>query len=182
MENFKYLLLLGGNGCLGSAIVKVFKNNSTSWKIIIIDYAENNDADHNIILDKNDKYDEVFITNIYRKIELYSKNIHSIINVAGGWVSGSIKNIEIFEQSYSMLNENYFSSLLGIIYSFIIIAGHLATRYITENGLLIFTGAAKVFKDNTPGKYLLKKILRYISLSNFKNSYSYVSFIFERFS
>jgi UDP-glucose 4-epimerase len=40
MENFKYLLVIGGTGILGSAIVKVFKNNSSNWKICVLDYAD----------------------------------------------------------------------------------------------------------------------------------------------
>jgi nucleoside-diphosphate-sugar epimerase len=112
MESNKFLLLLGGTGVLGSAIVKVFKNNSINWKICCIDYVESKEADKNIILDKNDKYNEELVKKVYKEIEDYNTKYDAIINVAGGWVRGSIKSIDIFEQSESMINKNYYSSLL----------------------------------------------------------------------
>lgn len=113
MENFKYLLLIGGNGVLGTSILNVFKNNNSNWKICVIDYQENTEADKNILISKEDKFDESFIKNLYEKIEPFSKVFQAIINVAGGWERGSIKNIEIFSQTQEMLNKNYYSSLLG---------------------------------------------------------------------
>lgn len=138
MENFKYLLLIGGTGVLGSAIVKMFKNNSNNWKICVIDYAENKESDFNIILDKEEKYNEQFVKKLNEKIEAFNNSFQCIINVAGGWLSGSVKSTDIFEQTEDMMNKNYMSSLL---------ACHLATRYLSEEGLLLLTGAAKVFKE-----------------------------------
>ena len=113
MENFKYLLVIGGNGVLGTSIVNVFKSNNFNWKICVIDYLENPEADKNITINKDDKYDQKFVNEIYEKIESFSKVYQAIINVAGGWVRGSVKSIEIFQQTEEMLNKNYYSSLLG---------------------------------------------------------------------
>jgi hypothetical protein len=113
MENFKYLLLIGGNGVLGTSIVNVFKNINSNWKICVIDYQENPEADKNIIISKEDKFNDTYIKNLYERIEPFSKVFHAIINVAGGWERGSVKNIEIFSQTEEMLNKNYYSSLLG---------------------------------------------------------------------
>jgi len=52
-----------------------------------------------------------------------------------------IDNINIFDQSERMFSSNYYSCLL---------AGHLASKYLLPNSLLIFTGAAKIFKESSP--------------------------------
>jgi len=115
MENFKYLLVIGGTGILGSAIVKVFKNNSSNWKICVLDYAENPLADKSVIIDRDMKYNEENIKKIYSQIEGFSKTYHSIFNMAGGWIRGTIKSLDIFQQTDEMLFKNYYSSLFGII-------------------------------------------------------------------
>ena len=115
MENFKYLLVIGGTGILGSAIVKVFKNNSSNWKICVLDYAENPQADKSLIIDRDMKYNEENIKKIYTQIEEFSKFYHSIFNMAGGWIKGTVKSIDIFKQTDEMLFKNYYSSLFGNI-------------------------------------------------------------------
>ena len=50
---------------------------------------------------------------LYSNIEEFSKVFHAIFTVAGGWVRGSLKSINIFKQSEEMFNKNYYSSLLG---------------------------------------------------------------------
>lgn len=119
MENFKYLLVIGGTGVLGSAIVKVFKNNSSNWKICVIDYVENPQADKNITIDRNMKYTEENVNKIYSQIEEFSKVLHSIFNMAEGLVKGTVKSIDIFLQTDEMLFKNYYSCLFGIIKSII---------------------------------------------------------------
>jgi len=113
MECFKYLLVIGGAGILGSAIVKVFKNNSNLWKVIVIDYTENNLADKNIIIDRDQKLNEDIVKSICQEIEIYTKSFDAIFNVAGDWTKGSIKYIKVFSETEQMLERNYYSSLLG---------------------------------------------------------------------
>lgn len=113
MENFKYLLVIGGTGILGSAIVKVFKNNSSNWKICVLDYAENPQADKSIIIDRDMKYNDEYIKIIYAQIEEFSEIYHSIFNMAGGWIKGTVKSLDIFQQTDEMLFKNYYSSLFG---------------------------------------------------------------------
>src|SRR5690242_16982549 len=95
MESFKYLLVIGGTEVLGEAIVKVFKNNSSNWRICVIGNEENTLADKNILMNKNDKYNEDLVKRLYSEIESFTTVLHAIINVAGGWMSGSVKNIEV---------------------------------------------------------------------------------------
>ena len=115
MESFKYLLVIGGAGVLGSAIIKVFKNNTTSWKICAIDFSENNLADKNIIIDKDVKFNEDLVKKLYTDIESFTKTFHAIFHVAGGWIKGSVKNIEVFTETEQMFDKNYYSCLLGKI-------------------------------------------------------------------
>ena len=61
----------------------------------------------------------------------------SIVVTAGGWAGGSIKNDDYFNVSQKMIEVNLYSSFL---------AAHLATKYLAENGLVVFTGAAAVFR------------------------------------
>ncbi len=61
----------------------------------------------------------------------------AIIVTAGGWVGGSIKDDDYFDKCKQMLNVCLYPSLLG---------AHLSTKYLEEEGLVILTGAAAVFK------------------------------------
>ena len=65
----------------------------------------------------------------------------SIVVTAGGWVGGSIKNDDYLHTCHKMIEVNLYSSML---------AAHLATKYLAENGLVIFTGAAAVFREPQP--------------------------------
>ena len=115
MESFKYLLVIGGSEVLGEAIVKVFKNNSSNWRICVVGSEENSLADKNILMNKNDKFNEDLVKILYSEIDSFTSVFHAIINVAGGWMKGSVKNIDVFSESEEMFNRNYYSSLLGKI-------------------------------------------------------------------
>jgi NAD(P)-dependent dehydrogenase (short-subunit alcohol dehydrogenase family) len=108
------LLVIGGSGVLGRAIINAFKNSS-NWKICVLDYVENCLADQNIIIDKETKFNEQYVKNLYKDLESFTKSLHAIINVAGGWIKRSIKQVEVFTDSEEMINKNYFSSLLSKI-------------------------------------------------------------------
>jgi len=56
----------------------------------------------------------------------------------------------------------------------------LATKYLSEGGLLLFTGAAKLFKDAAPGNQMLKIIFRNDCLSNSENCCTFSSNEFKR--
>ena len=115
MENnnqFKYILIIGGSGCLGKALAKNFKSGNSLWKVHVIDFNSNEDADKNIIIGKSEKlYNENQLKMIYQEIDKIKYD--SILNVAGAFEGGSIKFIEIFDQSEKMLQTNYFTSVLG---------------------------------------------------------------------
>ena len=110
-KNEKILLLIGGSGVLGKSIVKIFKLN-TNWKVYIIDYKSNDDADKNFVIKGNEKlYCESQLKQIYEWLD--KVKFDCIMNVAGAWEGGSISSNEIFDQTEKMLNANYYPSLLG---------------------------------------------------------------------
>jgi dihydropteridine reductase len=65
----------------------------------------------------------------------------AILVTAGGWTGGSIKDDDYFLKVKSMNEANLYPSIL---------AAHLATKYLTPNGLVAFTGAAAVYKEPQP--------------------------------
>ena len=52
----KTSLILGGNGALGRAVVKSFKESG--WKVLSMDITSNTAADNNVIVDPNLKMKE----------------------------------------------------------------------------------------------------------------------------
>ena len=46
----KYVMVMGGNGCLGRAMISCFKKKN--WKTLCLDYSENKEANNNLILNK----------------------------------------------------------------------------------------------------------------------------------
>lgn len=148
----KYLLIVGGTDSLGKEIAKVFKSNSSKWKIISIDYIDNTNADINITLNEKDKYSsKTVINNIYNSISSFSNDrLHCIINLSSIWKKSQLKQLDIFDDMDEMLNMNFTSSLLGNRFINIILVAHLGAKYLDANGLIILTGAAKVFKEIAP--------------------------------
>jgi len=129
----KSVLVVGGSGSLGKAVVKTFRNSSSNWNVLNIDLIENKEAHKNVILKKN--IDSASIQEINKSIEY---NFDCIINVAGGWRGESLKNEEIVVVTELMYRQNVSSSVL---------AAYLAKKYLNQNGLFVLTGASSV-KDN----------------------------------
>ena len=61
----------------------------------------------------------------------------AIICVAGGYEGGSVKDNDVFEKYQRLDRMNFQSALL---------AGHLATKFLNEQGFLMLTGAAAAFE------------------------------------
>ncbi|OMJ70953.1 hypothetical protein SteCoe_30948 [Stentor coeruleus] len=127
-------VIIGGNGALGKKVVEVFRD---SWEVTSVDFKSNSLAHKNLVLPQGS-------TELHHSFckENLSGKYDAMICVAGGWVGGNIANPEIFAQTRQMIEINLYPSLLTC---------HLATSFLNENGLIILTGAASVFKDVTPG-------------------------------
>lgn len=83
--------MIGGNGALGKAVVRRFKQDG--WKIHSMDINTNSRADKNFLVDPNVKMQN----QAESLIKSASSQYDSIICVAGGFDMGSIKDNNIFD-------------------------------------------------------------------------------------
>ena len=130
----KSLLVLGGNGNLGRAMVNSFKMKN--WKCLSVDFTENSQADSNLVLDKYESLQSQ-LPLMYKQTSAFSKEFDSILCVSGGFQIASIRDEDVLEK-YLEIDRSCFQSAL--------LAGHLSTKFLGPNGMLMFTGAAAVFE------------------------------------
>ncbi|CAI2379970.1 unnamed protein product [Moneuplotes crassus] len=133
----KNLLLIGGNGALGKAVVNAFKATG-AWRISNIDVTHNDDVDENYLIDGNSSIGPQVRTLREEHLETYD----SIICTAGGWAGGSIKDEEGLE-SFDIMHKVCTMSAL--------MTGHIASHHLAPSGLLVFTGAKVAFTEPAPG-------------------------------
>ncbi|KAJ3090715.1 hypothetical protein HK102_002858, partial [Quaeritorhiza haematococci] len=84
-----HALVYGGSGALGRAIVAKFR--SANWVVLSVDFRENPEANHNIILDQGLSFEETgskVSTEITNRLE--ARKLDAILNVAGGWAGGNL--------------------------------------------------------------------------------------------
>jgi dihydropteridine reductase len=128
----KNILCFGGCGQLGSKVLSLF----SPYNVVNIDLRAHENAKKNIIIEKgrpNAENNKLVIENV-RSLGL---KYRAIVVTAGGWIGGNIKDDDYIEKVKLMNEVNLYPSLL---------AAHLATKYLEPNGLVIFTGAAAVYK------------------------------------
>lgn len=113
MESLNYLLIIGGSGDLGHALVESFYNTKSLWRICVIDTQEYEKADKNIIFNFKDKFSSESVNKLCIEIEKFSKYYDAIFDVTRGFKKGSIKSQDIFAQSEEMFSTNYYFSVLG---------------------------------------------------------------------
>ena len=125
-------------------------NNSTplfyrfKW-IVSIDLKENAKASENILVAVDQSLQEQQASIDKKLEELLSGGLklNAILNVAGGWAGGSASSPQLLANADLMWKQSVWSSL---------IASSLASRYLTENGLLTLPGAACAINSApTPG-------------------------------
>jgi dihydropteridine reductase len=116
----KSLLLIGGKGQLGAEIEKTF--SSSNWNVNIMD------------VDEVCRYvkDDLMIDKDLLNKDFGGSKFDAVINVAGGWAGGNIANDNILQTLKAMFDANVFTSFF---------AGHMASKYLKEGGLLVLTGA-----------------------------------------
>ena len=145
----KQVLVIGGNGSLGKAVVKAFK---ISWDVTSIDFSKNTHIEKNILLDKD-----------YHMKQLdfkFNDKFDSIICVAGGWEASTIQDKNLLISMNSMMNMCLYSSVLS---------AHLASLYLKEKGLLCLTGAAAV-KNKSDTSFCLSYQLAKQGVENLTNT------------
>ncbi|CAL8093405.1 unnamed protein product [Orchesella dallaii] len=133
----RQLLVIGGKGALGQAIVRHFKEKD-AW-VTCIDHGENEEAD----LSLNINQDNLITTTekaqwIEEKLKevLQPDNsgrmLDGIICVAGGWMGGNVVSEEFLKSVDLMWKQSVESSA---------VAAYLAGRLLKEGGMLVLTGA-----------------------------------------
>lgn len=143
----KNVVVYGGAGALGQAVVKSFRARG-GWKTHSIDLKECPISDTS-----SSKFDEC----------LFKDKPDTIVCVAGGWVGGDVSDPDVFQKLDKMMTVNLKPSLQ---------AAHVA-RCLKPGGLLVLTGAAPVFKGDSSGmvaygiaKAGVHQLVKSISLSN----------------
>jgi len=134
------VLVYGGKGALGSAVVSLFK--SKSYWVGSIDLAPNEDADVNIVVKPADaSTDQEHDVTSRVGDALGEEKVDAILCVAGGWAGGNAASKELVKSADNMWKQSVLSS---------VIATALATRFLKNGGLLTLPGAQPALEP-TPG-------------------------------
>mmetsp|Transcript_18903 Transcript_18903/g.31438 ORF Transcript_18903/g.31438 Transcript_18903/m.31438 type:complete len:390 (-) Transcript_18903:45-1214(-) len=134
------ILVFGGNGALGSDVLKRFKEEG--FPTFSVDRRVNLEADHSFVLPSASSFAEQ-AESLVKEVDerLKDRELKAIVVAAGGWAGGNIGDPKIFETADNMWQVSMQSSL---------VAAHIASKYLGPNGLLVLVGSAAAFKG-TPG-------------------------------
>eukprot|EP01080_Neovahlkampfia_damariscottae_P001620 gene1620-12745_t len=132
----KNVLVYGGKGALGQAIVKKF--NSMRWTTISLDFTANKNASKNITPNSTDNFLEQsdFISNEI-KLALKNQKLDAVITVAGGWSGGNVKSDDFLKNLNLMIQQSVHTSAIG---------AKIAADYLKDDGFLLLTGAEGALK------------------------------------
>ncbi|OMJ26649.1 Dihydropteridine reductase [Smittium culicis] len=134
-------IIYGSSGSLGSEVVSLFKN--VGWDIIGIDLVKNSTLDKCVVVDPNFdllKQGDSVCSSI-KSLGASEKSFDAIIVVSGGWAGGNAASQDFFASTDLSLKQSVYTSAIG---------AKLASLYLKENGVAIFTGAQAAL-DGTPG-------------------------------
>ncbi|CAO3697190.1 unnamed protein product [Rhizopus stolonifer] len=134
------ILVYGGAGALGRALVQHFK--SKGYTVINVDLNENKEADFNTLASSTGSLkDQGLALQESLSNILDNQKLSAIFCVAGGWAGGNAKNKEFLASTELMIQQSVHSS---------IIAAQLAALHLQPGGLLALTGALAALSP-TPG-------------------------------
>ena len=117
------VLVYGGNGALGKSIISHY--NKLNWKTISVDFHENNEAYHNVVINSNTTWNDNVnhIISHCNDLSQSKSPVQSIISVAGGWLGGDITNKNIMQQFDQMYDFNVRTSVT---------ASHIASKSLSR--------------------------------------------------
>jgi len=126
------VLIYGGRGALGSVVLDHFK--SKGWWTLNVDLFANDNANENVLVDKNQPKLELQATKIVGDCEaaLSGHRLDAVLCVAGGWAGGNAAAPEFVKNCELMWEQSVASS---------IVAANLAAKFLNSGGLVQFTGA-----------------------------------------
>ncbi|KAF5274583.1 hypothetical protein FQA39_LY07195 [Lamprigera yunnana] len=134
------VLVYGGNGALGSVILKHFKREG--WWALVIDTQDNPQADETVFVPADPglgEQEQVVVADVKSRLSPNAK-FEAIICVAGGWAGGNLQSDFAFT-SELMWRQSVCSS---------VIASCLAAHFLKDKGFLMLTGASAALSP-TPG-------------------------------
>lgn len=124
----KKLLVVGGAGALGRGVVSHFAR--ASWSVTSLDFFENADAHHNVLLAESHPLKQAGQT--LDEISSRCGKLNTVVCAAGGWAGGSIRDANSLVNLGEMHAKNLESAFL---------ATYLASHLLIPGGLLVLTGA-----------------------------------------
>ena len=169
-------VVIGGNGALGRALVSQLmklKNRT----VISIDFAENVDAGHNILV-KNKINDCDIVQNIESLVTRTDSMVDSIFCVAGGWQGGNINDSNYKSSIDKMFQMNLDPALAAVHFA------SLSSLFTPNNGLVCLVGAnAALYNSNMKVNvncsdmlgYGLSKTSTHFLVSTLANDHKYKS-------
>ncbi|KAJ1965659.1 hypothetical protein GGI12_000606 [Dipsacomyces acuminosporus] len=134
------VIVYGGRGALGAAIVGYFKKQS--WKVISIDLVENSEADYNVAVSAEHDFPTQG-EEVAKSIApiLGDAKVDAVLCVAGGWQGGNAASDAFLKNADLSIKQSINTSL---------IAASLAAKYLRKGGLVALTGAVPAL-GGTPG-------------------------------
>jgi len=134
------VIVYGGRGALGSAIVAHFK--AASFWVANIDLKENDSADVNVIVTGDTWTDqEAAVCGAVSDALGADSKLDAVLCVAGGWAGGSPASKDFVKNADLMWRQSVWSSS---------IAAAIAAKHLKEGGVVVLPGAAPAV-GGTPG-------------------------------
>ncbi|KAE9555821.1 hypothetical protein FO519_001035 [Halicephalobus sp. NKZ332] len=134
------VLIYGGKGALGSAVLDHFK--SKGFWTLNVDLVKNDAADANVVVDPT----ACWITqeaHVLKEVEsaLGDNRLDAVLCVAGGWAGGNAASPDFIKNADLMWKQSVWSST---------ISARIGSKFLKEGGLIQLTGAAAAL-DGTSG-------------------------------
>ncbi|XP_050399385.1 dihydropteridine reductase [Patella vulgata] len=125
------VLVYGGKGALGSAIVRFFK--SKQFWVGSIDLHPNEEADANVVVKSAESWveQEDLVVKAVESVVGDGK-LDAILCVAGGWAGGNAASKDLVKNADMMWKQSVWTST---------IASSLAAKYLKDGGVLTLPGA-----------------------------------------
>nr|CAB3265340.1 dihydropteridine reductase [Phallusia mammillata] len=134
------LVVYGGSGALGRALVNAFKASNHS--VVSIDLVSNDLADSNVVIKNLTSWPEQHqeVVDGVGSV-LGDQKVDGLFCVAGGWAGGNAASKDYVKNADLMWKQSVWSST---------IAGSLAAKFLKPGGVLTLTGASPATSE-TPG-------------------------------
>jgi len=140
MSTSSRILVYGGRGALGSAIIRHFKSKNC-W-VGSIDLANSEEADANVVVTPDVSWcdqEKSVLADVAKVLD--GQMLDAVVCVAGGWAGGNAAHEDFVKNADMMWKQSVWSS---------VIAASIAAKHLKEGGLLTLTGAQPAL-EGTPG-------------------------------